>query len=315
MFNDIMDICGLEPGKKCIPDRSVMDMILLLTDGDVDGDNIAISTVCLLAKHCKPLIDAGMVGRILPPAYRIEMKDGTKFYVHSQRDFYEKMMGKFSKATTIKLHGRKLGRTELIELISSNIDYDVKLDKLADRYCCEAEFMELIARKYHGHEMDQKKSYWMNVMKPYDGLSILIEDGIMIIDGDIPKVGYINIPFDKNFDKHLHRFKIYQEINDHIDGFEIDGQTNKTLYNIMKTFRKFNSAKISRFKGLGELSDDEMRTLCMDTTTRTVIIFKFEDFEDDMEKINVIMSSKAKYAEIRSNLMMGLRASDTDIDT
>ena len=52
-FNDVLDICGISAGEKCDPEKCIMDRILALTDSDVDGDDIAISVICLLAKHCK----------------------------------------------------------------------------------------------------------------------------------------------------------------------------------------------------------------------------------------------------------------------
>ena len=42
-FNDVLDICGIEPGKQCEPEKSTMARILMLTDGDVDGDDIALA--------------------------------------------------------------------------------------------------------------------------------------------------------------------------------------------------------------------------------------------------------------------------------
>ena len=112
-FNDVLDICGIEPGKKCDPEKSTMTRILALTDSDVDGDDIAISVICLLAKHCRPLIDAGMVGRILPPAYRIPKGNGKSIFVRSQKDFYDKITKAFINKETISYNGKVLGKKEL----------------------------------------------------------------------------------------------------------------------------------------------------------------------------------------------------------
>ena len=40
-FTDICDIMGIEPGKRCDPKKSVMQRVLMLTDGDVDGDYLS----------------------------------------------------------------------------------------------------------------------------------------------------------------------------------------------------------------------------------------------------------------------------------
>lgn len=314
-FNDVLDICGVEAGKKCDPEKSAMQRILMLTDGDVDGDDIAISTVCLLAKHCKPLIDAGMVGRILPPAYSIPTGKGKYIYVRSQREFFDKITKSFIKNESVSINKKELDKKALREFIERNFEYDLRLEKLANRYCMDPKVMEYIAWSYHGSVDDQKQSYWMNKMKRYPGIRILKENGTLIMDGDIPGADYMSLPLDSHFDKHVKRFKEFQAKNSTIYGYSISGSDDKSLYDVMHTIRKYIPKGVKRFKGLGELDPDEMRELCMDPKSRTVVIFKFKDFEKDMDKISIIMSTKKEYAEARKNLLMGATASDLDIDT
>ena len=314
-FNDVLDICGIEPGKKCDPEKSVMRRILMLTDGDVDGDDIAISTVCLLAKHCKPLVDAGMVGRILPPAYSIPIGNGKHIYVRSQREFYDKITKQFIKKETVSLNGKELTKAELRQFIENNFEYDTKLEKLADRNCVDPKFMEYMAWNYHGNMKDQKRSYWATKLKRYPGLQLLMENGTIVIDGDISGSGYVNLPLDEHFDKHVKRFKEYQSRNVCIDGYAINDKKDQTIYDIMHAVRKYIPNGVKRFKGLGELEPKEMRELCMDKKTRTVIIFKFKDFDKDMDKINVIMSTKKEFAEQRKAIMYEITADPLSIDT
>lgn len=314
-FNDVLDICGIEPGKKCDPEKSTMNYIFMLTDGDIDGDDIAISTICLLAKHCRPLIDAGMVGRILPPAYAIPTGNGKHTYVRSQREFFDKITKMFIKTATVSYKGTELSKKELRAFIEKNFEYDTRLEKLANRYCVDPNVMEYIAWNYHGEQKDQKKSYWMKVLKRYPGVQILIEDNMLVFDGDIKGSDYMNLALDDHFHKHVMRFKEYQKKNSTIDGYTLNKEDGLTVYDVMRHLRKVMPSGIKRFKGLGELEPEEMRTLCMDKESRTVIIFKFSDFEKDMDKINVIMSTKAEHARARKELMMSIRADDLDLDT
>ena len=314
-FNDVLDICGIEPGKKCDPEKSTMNHILMLTDGDIDGDDIAISTICLLAKHCKPLIDAGMVGRILPPAYAIPMGNGKYSYVRSQREFFDKITKMFIKTATVSYKGTELSKKELRSFIEKNFEYDTRLEKLANRYCVDPNVMEYIAWNYHGELKDQKKSYWMKILKRYPGVQILIEDNMLVFDGDIKGSDYMNLALDDHFHKHVMRFKEYQKKNSTIEGYSLNKDDGLTVYDVMRHLRKVMPSGIKRFKGLGELEPEEMRSLCMDKESRTVIIFKFSDFEKDMDKINVIMSTKAEHARARKELMMSMRIDDLDLDT
>lgn len=316
VFNEILDICGLEPGKKCDPEKSTMKRILMLTDGDVDGDSIAISVMCLLAKHCKPLIDAGMVGRILPPAYAIPTgKNGKRVFVHTQREFFNTIMKKFVKEVTVAYKGKELSKQELYDLLSKNFVYDTKLQKLADRYCCDPKFMEYIAWKYHGDETTQKKSYWMNALKPFEDIHIYMEHSMIIIDGDLKGYDHINLSFDEYFNRHVNRFKKHQSANNDIYSFSINGEKDKSLYDVMKAMRKYIPNDVQRFKGLGELEPWEMKEFCMDRDHRNVVIMKFKDYDSDMEKLNVIMSTKQAYVDARSRILRGISMSDLDLDT
>lgn len=315
-FNDILDICGIEAGKKCDPSKSTMNRILMLTDGDVDGDDIAISTVSLLAKHCRPLIDAGMVGRVLPPAYSIPVGNGKKVYVRSQKEFFDRILKEFIKKESISYKGKEMSKKDLRIFLEKNFEYDTRLEKLARRQCCDPKLMEYIAWYYHGHQKDQKKTYWMQKLKPYEGLKILIERGELVIDGEVPGFDYMNMGFDEYFDRHVHRFKEYQKMNEDIFNFEINGEKGKTLYDVMHLMRTYIPKGVERFKGLGELSTEEMTNLCMDKDKRTVVIFKFGKNEDaEMDKISIIMSTKAEYAKARSDILLNLRADDMVLDT
>lgn len=319
VFNDILDICGIEPGKKCDPSKSTMRRILMLTDGDVDGDAIAISVVCLLAKHCRPLIDAGMVGRILPPAY--SFPEGKKrVYVRSQREFFDKIMQRFVKEVKIGYKDEEFGKKTLYAFLDKNFYYGDKLDKLASRYCCDAKLLEYIATKYHGSFKDQSQSYWIKALKRYSDLRVLKEtvvksDSLIVIDGNIGD-DYIHLAFDQHFDKHIKKLKDRQAENPSVEGYTINGEPDKTLYNIMAIFNKYRPKGVTRFKGLGELKPDALHDLCMDRDARTLAIFKFSDIpERDMRKIEIIMSTKKESAQARAKILMNMTADDLDIDT
>lgn len=318
-FNEILNICGIEAGKKCDPTKSKFKKILMLTDGDVDGDAIAITVISLLAKHCKPVVDAGMVGRIVPPAYSFPDPKNSKkrVYVRSQREFFEKIMTGFVKNFKIGHKDKEFSKKELYNFLNKNFYYSDKLDKLASRYCCDPKLLEYIASKYHGDASEQKQSYWSKVMKRYQDLSVIKESGMIVIDGTIgpSPSDYVNLAFDHDFDRRIKKFKEYQNVNAYIDGYTINGDKDKTLYDIMSKFVKYRPKDVKRFKGLGELKTPELKELCMDRENRTVAIFKFNDIEKDMNKISVIMSTKKDFAQARAEMLSGMRIDEMDLDT
>lgn len=313
-FNRVCDIAGIIPGPKCNPETATVEKILGLPDADVDGDGIFNTIAGLFAKHCKPCIDAGMIGRIIPPAYSFPDGKGKKTFIRSKRDFYEFVMKRFSKENEISKGGHEFSKNRLQEFLEINFDYDKKLEKLANRYCCDPSLMEYIAWKYHGDEKNQTKAYWTKMMKPYGELKVLVEDGLVVIDGDLPGYDYINLAFDETFDRHVKKFKEIQSRNDSIDNFELNGK-KATLYDIMHAFRTYMPKGIERFKGLGELETKDMKNLCMDRDKRSVIIMKFKDYEKDMAKIDIMLSTREAAVRARAEIARNTLIDESDLDT
>lgn len=313
-FNEIMDIMGIEPGKKCDPSKSAYHRILGLQDADIDGDEIFITMAGLLAKHCRPVVDAGMVGRILPPLY--SFTDGKKKrFIQSKRKFIAYITERFLHDMTVEVKGKALTKKQLAEFLDRNYDYDIKLNKIADYYCCDPRFLEYVIWKYHDSYKAQKKSYWLNALKRYDEVRILIENGRLVLDGDLPNGDNVNLEFDEYFDRRIRKFKAIQAENHAIDGFTINGKPGMTIYDVMTRFHEYIPKDVKYYKGLGELTPKEMKELCMSPDTRTVIILKFKDYEKDMHKLGVILSTKSEFSDIRMRVMMHTQIDDTDIVT
>ncbi|MCM1531853.1 MAG: ATP-binding protein [Ruminococcus flavefaciens] len=313
-FNEIMNVSGIEPGKRCDPSKCVFHHILICTDADIDGDGIAITVAGLFAKHCRPLVDAGMIGRILPPLYSF-MEGKKKKFVQSKRKFFEYLTERFLADTTVTFRGKAMSKKQLAEFLEVNSDYDTKLNKITEYYCCDPRLMEYIIWKYHDKSESQKKSYWMAALKQYKDLRILIENGRVVIDGELPGSDYVNLDLDEHFDHRIRKFKAIQAVNHQIDGFTINGSDGKTIYDVMTKFRNYIPKDVKYYKGLGELTPKEMKALCMDPENRTVIILKFKNYEQDMQKLSVILSTKAEYADIRMRVMSHTVLSDIDLVT
>ena len=316
-FNDVCDIANITPGKKCDPDKCIMD-IVGLTDADVDGDSIWIEFMCLMYRHCKPIVDAGRVKRILPPAYSFPLpgKDHKKQFLRSKREFFDLVMKRFIKENTVGVNGKEFDKKRLYEFLEQNFEYDIKLEKLANRCCCNPLVMEYIAWKYHGDVKSQTMAYWAKAMKRYDQVRVLKEDGYLVIDGDISVDENINVMLDEHFDKHVKRFKAVQSENTTIDAYMINGKKGKTLYEVMHLFRSYVPDGVERFKGLGELKPKELKELCLNPESRVVVTFKGgSNYEMTMRKISIIMSSKQEFAEARKKLLTMWAIDDLDLDT
>ena len=155
----------------------------------------------------------------------------------------------------------------------------------------------------------------MTALKSYKELRILTENGRVVIDGELPGADYINLDLDEHFDNRIQKFKALQATNRQIDGFEVNGKSGCTIYDVMTRFRGYIPKDVKYYKGLGVLTPNEMKKLCMEPENRTVIILKFTDYERDMQKLSVILSTKAEYSDIRMRVMMNMQLSTADLNT
>lgn len=311
-FNQLLDYIGVQPGKKCRVEDCTVDRILTLTDGDVDGDIISDTVVSLLAKHCKPLIDAGMVGRILPPLYSFKLGKNVE-YVRSQKEFYKVIMKDFVKSVKIGHEKLNVDKKFLADFIDKNFEYVNKLDKLNKKRFCGQRFLEFIIWNYSGYD---KISFWKKIIKKKFGNEITVsqENGHISFRGDAYGQ-FVLLDLDERFDHQIRSFKEYQNKNEYMDGYTIDGDGDKTIYDIMLKFEQYKPKDVVRIKGLGEIDGDELGPLCLDKDKREVIIFKFNDINVDMHKLSIIMSTNRRYTEERGKLLRSIQADDLDIDT
>ena len=326
-FNQIMDIFGLVPGPNCDISKSQVDRLCIMSDQDTDGIKIGITIAALIAKHCPNMIRAGMVCRILPPAYQIYGAKNTKkkpVFVHTQREFFDYVGKEFIKNTKVSYKKKELSKKELEDLTAMNFEknYSAKLKNLAQRYNCDPKLMERIAWYYHGDMDSQKQSDWSKVLKPYKDIKASKEGDHIIISGTMDSdtksnggYNFIHVPLDAYFHKRVMKFKNIQNCNKDIYNFSINGEDGKSIGDIMALFETYIPDDVVRFKGLGELDGNDMWDLCLDPKKREVYVFKFEDFEKDMNKISVIMSSRKEFVEERAKIMMNRTLEDLDLDT
>lgn len=323
-FNQIMDIFGLRPGPNCDVSKSLVSRLSIMSDQDVDGISIGVTIVSLIAKHCPQMIDAGMVCRIIPPAYQINGQKNKKrpVFVHTQREFFDFVGKEFLKNTTIGYGKKPMSKSDMKELVLRNFNnrYADKLENLAQRYSCDVKLMERLAWYYHGTPTDQKQSDWNKVLKPYRDIRVIKEGEHLTIRGTMSgsaKGSYITIhvPLDDYFHKRVMKFKAIQNDNHAIYGYIMNDTPDQSIYDIMHRFDSYVPDDVVRFKGLGELDPDDMWDLCLNPDTREEYVFKFEDFKDDMDKISIIMSSKVEYMKARADIMMNQTLEDIDLDT
>lgn len=79
------DAIGSGVGNTCSPNACKYGRILLLCDSDIDGLHSRNLLVSLCRLYLQPLVEAGLVGIIRAPAYRLQGSRG-KHYLYSEAE-------------------------------------------------------------------------------------------------------------------------------------------------------------------------------------------------------------------------------------
>jgi DNA gyrase/topoisomerase IV subunit B len=76
-----------------------------------------------------------------------------------------------------------------------------------------------------------------------------------------------------------------------------------SLYGLMSEFNKSRPARLTRYKGLGEMNPDQLRDSTLSRDNRTLIRYTVKDIEAEIQDIRSIESDK-------SVLLKGLKLID-----
>lgn len=284
---DFINMLGCGFGEKTNVDKLRYHKIIILTDADKDGQHIAALILGFLFKYYPDIINRGHVFLGNPPLMKVTTKSNKTLFIKDEHhlsfilvQMMKKVFSVHSQATdnqipdniiegifyglrdysdTINNYSRQLNITpELLELIIlyykdiQNKNYKVFIDKgfkvkvkESDKYKTVIEFDEDI----HHYLVSFNSSFYNEVYRP-------------IFNKIAKDIGFYNI-YLKN-----------RETNDKISG---------SLYfisNLMNSLLDGKNVKESRFyKGLGEMSSEDLKTSCMDPETRLLTRITMKDME------------------------------------
>ena len=87
------------------------------------------------------------------------------------------------------------------------------------------------------------------------------------------------------------------------------------MYDIMTLFNATVPKNVKVYKGLGEMNANDIWEACLNPATRHVAIYDFTNYEDDILKIGIIMSTREKESEMRKRLVDKLHMNSRILDT
>lgn len=289
-------LCRAGIGDNFKLDKFFFDKIILMVDGDSDGNHIFSSFSAFLLKWMRPLVEDGRVYRVLSPLYKIQDKDNP-FILDRQEYFevYVKNVTKNIKVGTTK--GGLLSKQELRDLLSNNRDYLVEMDRLVNFFGIHQSILEFIVLHI------QDKDFTKKLKKRFPEMHF---NGSELTGIHESKFQFIKL--NKRFFKQAKDLNdiVYQPANKSLyyQMFNKDGKTladrgEFTIGELMTECLVYRPTVTTRYKGLGELKEKQLLETTLDPNNRILVRMTVADIEKAMEVADIFHgndSSKRKEA-------------------
>ena len=285
-------ILGSDYHKFKIEDVKV-SKVIIMADADVDGAHIAALLERMFVMYFPQIIEAGMLYKAIPPLYSIKEGKKSRFFTEQidivkyiQKTFLEKY-----KFTTIKKVA--LTNKEVTIFFLRNTDYIYNLEKVANTYAVDPFLLELVLFNYiEGKDKFNYDKLKKTIKTKYRFMDAYKEkNGTIIIKGVIDKSNFIVCN-----DKFIMDCKDILEIikgNDQVR-YLINGK-KCTIYEIMLLYNESTPKNIQRYKGLGEMDENELaESTLYPGLNRTLVRYTMDDMKETLNTIREYESNSKK---------------------
>lgn len=285
--------------------------IILMTDADVDGSHIRTLLLTFFFRHMGELINRGHLFIAQPPLYRVT-KGKTKEWVYSEdglsRFFAKKAfenVSVYSKDKSISLTGE-----ELMDYFESLKEIKQGLEELEKEVKIPRELGEFLLKK----DKDFHRLDFFNQESMLEAMRWLDTGGFPTRSSSNPATGeysldvelkHGNIKFDKNLLENpiLHRcLTVYPKVKNFVENKSYFVTKNKReigtdipWYKVVELLDKTpdrSSVVIQRYKGLGEMTPEQLWETTMDPATRTLLGVRIDDVTKADHIFNVLMGGE-----------------------
>ncbi len=285
-ISGIIAIIGGGYGKNFDIDKVKWEKIIFAADADADGYHISALLLRFFLLYMPGLIQAGRVYKSVPPLYGIPVKGKKMKYFTDKLDYITYLQKQFTASHNIcKFDGTKIPQKELSKILYQNFDYTYELKKVSDAYSVDPLLIEsVITLRDLSLKQLQKK-----LKKAYRFIDVRNENGIMVIDG-VFNSKFQTLFFNQRFlDTCENVLEILDKNTDYV--FNVDGNI-LSLYEMMKMFDSYSPSSLTRYKGLGEMSGEQLYESTISIENRTLIKYTIEDVKSEIEKIQYYEDNK-----------------------
>lgn len=293
---------GLPMSGKVNYDNLQFHKIIILTDADDDGAHIATLLLAFLYTFYPKVISDGRVFIANPPLKKFIMSNNKHFYVQTEGD-YDRLMREFI-VNTFELRSEKtkevLSKDLFREFLTHCTEYDVLLDNHARALSMKPELLEhiivnikILTQCVNSYDNRFNKEFFKNTgykVKRIDDNGWYIFDRGTTHSSLKLDLSFINHHFDIICEK-LNEIMIYGV---YLKGIKSNKEYHGTIYQLMKIMYSILGSKVDvyRFKGLGEMSLDDLTETVVNPVTRKLTQVTMDDAIKAERSMRVFMSDQ-----------------------
>ena len=262
--------------------------IIFATDADIDGYHIRTLLMKLFLKKRPNIVSEGRIYIAVPPLYGLPLGKNKFRYFKDRFEYVKYVEDSFIKKVDIRYSdGRPVNQIDLVDILYANEGYVEAMDKLS--YTTDPTFLEFVLR-YHNtknFESRLKKEYRFTEDIEISGDTTIIRS---LVNQRVQTV-FLNNRF----------FSMCSEVLPYIEKgynrFKVDGKPTG-LYGLMKAFKDFSPVVI-RYKGLGEMNEDQLaESTLYPTNKRLLIQYNSQNLSDDIDQIRYLESHKQELLSV-----------------
>ena len=300
--------------------------IIIMTDSDVDGSNIASLVLSFIWKFLPELILGGYVYRGESPLYRIDTYPIRKHYkgnawLYSKKELYGVFNTIVANNIIMGLETKKgqfveLTKNQVKEFLEINTEYLMEYNMLVSRTSGHEIVLEYAAyyRYIYGKNADKFKKaiekqfpeVTYNILDQsltgsYEGesISLLVDD---IFDGIAKRI--FNIYGQNDF------FEFYYKNKNDDSPF-----TKTTIGQFLRSLRSsYNIKTLQRYKGLGEVEEELLFQTSINPKLRKLVRYTVSDAKKVDEMFELYHGKKKDNREARRGIAANSDISYADID-
>lgn len=246
------------------------------------------------------MIEAGMVYKAIPPLYSIRQGNKNKYFTE-QVDIIRYIQKLFLQKYEMKtLKKQPLQNKDITVFFMKNADYIYHLSTVADTYAVDPYLLEMVLIHYITNKNSiniQKLN--KDIKSVYRFMGVEKVKNTVMIKGTIEKSNLI-IMHDK-FISDCHKILEILRNNDEFY-YLINGEA-KSIYQIMSIYNSTSPNSIQRYKGLGEMDEDELaESTLYPGSDRTLVRYTLQDAKEEIEAIREYESDSKKILSLVGNV-------------